>query len=148
MPKQTIDSARRLSWNPPKAFKLALFREDRRGRSFDPVPYLIALGLSVLMIGASIYRGKAYVGDSWPLMIGLALVMPLGFMYLLVWLSLRGGDTVIVSEHGINHNGIVGATIVIRFWPWHRFVSCKLETIDVDGEHFDSLVAELNDGSL
>jgi hypothetical protein len=145
--RNTVDRAKTLAWNEPGAYKRAAFWAARRDRPFDPVPWLIALGISAALIGSAVYRNKPFLADSWPATIAMSVLEPPAFLLVIVWISLRGGDVVIVSENWINRNGTQGAKMVVRYWPWERVTSCELGPVEVDSQRFDALTAHFDDGT-
>jgi hypothetical protein len=132
---------RRLQWTEPAAYKRERHRKAAAGRPPDYVPWLIALGLTALMIGASVYRREPYVAGSWPLTVLLAIAIPFGLMLFLRWTTSAFGDTVILSEKGINRNGFEGAAAVVRFWPWDRIARCTIHTVEAEGKPLRLLFA-------
>lgn len=147
MPDQPITASKHLQWSIPGAFKRASAAELHRGKKPDLAPWLIAFGISAALLVNSALKGKPFLADNWPLSIAVALLLPAGFMFGIVWFSNRGGDVAIISEKGINHNGTVGAIMKVRHWPWSAVDRCELATIAVDGKSFRALIAHLHDGS-
>ncbi len=146
MPKEEVDRAKRLGWTVPGAFKRAMHRESRRGKKPDYVPWLIMIGISGAMIGAMVFRGEPFLADNWPISVAVSLLLPAALILGVVWISLRGGDVAIISDKGFNHNGMVGATMMIRYWPWDKIVECRLGPVEVDEESFDAITLLTRNG--
>jgi hypothetical protein len=131
-----------IQWTEPAAYKRERMRKAAAGRGPDYVPWLIALGISAVLIGASVARREPYIAGSWPLTVLFALAIPFGLLLFLRWITGAAGDTVIVSAKGINRNGFEGAAAVVRFWSWDQIDRCSLHTVEVDGAPMRLLFAE------
>jgi hypothetical protein len=129
-----------MAWSEPIEFRMAREREAARGRRFDPVPWLIVAGLSAIMIFAMASRGTPGIADSWPISIGVALLLPAGMLLFVKFVSSRTMDRILVSAKGINRNGLRGSTWTIEFWSWDRIDHLVIATREVGGRPFRALV--------
>lgn len=131
-----------IRWTEPAAYKRERMRKAAAGRGPDYVPWLIALGISAVLIGASAARREPFIAGSWPLTVLFALAIPFGLLLFLRWITGAAGDTVIVSAKGINRNGFEGTTVVTRFLSWDQIETCSLHTVEVEGRPMRLLFAE------
>jgi hypothetical protein len=138
----------KLQWTEPPAFRRAIDQREAANRPWQP--HLRAAGVFVAFLAlrgfVQLTRPQAN-SISWPLSIGLAVVLAVFAAYLLPWVIARlPNSTVIISEKGINRNTI-GTSAKIRFWSWQRIGRGVIATESVAGNTYRVLRISGVDGN-
>ena len=133
----------KVRWKEPASFKRALARQES-GRPNHWYPLLLAVGITVVGLGATVYHNNP-VGESWPLTVAATAGVGMLLAYGVPFLASRDPNLVVISERGVGWRVMHGGVISLECWTWERIAYCSMASMTLEGQAYPVLVLHSGD---